>query len=773
MSEDTGLRRIWPVTDWREMKLSTFTTSPFPLPLLLLLTVVSQPAGSAAKGACALYDPPTPGLHCFHGEQLLQALRRSEWAWMVELYSSWCGHCQNFAPRLKELAEEVEPWGGMVRIAVLECTESKENQEICSKLQVQAYPTIRFFKPFDSNPLEFKKTSVGGGKNNLSLRRMIVDHVTSVEPYPTHWPDFDPLLEGGILEEEVAGWMPSLLIFEENDPYLGKEMILDYSGVENLRVKRVSQFNAALVHHYSILEFPSAVLELSRGHYDIIPGHSAKDARSEFRQKIAGHLQGVGSRGHVAMAPSLSPSPPPVPAPVERGRSRDGSIGREQHHAPQHHAGRGSHGNKPHPQRNRVDLSDLLNAISYALRNEVTIHSIISGPTYSSLLNFLSLLEQGFTGVSPRGVAASLRDVRVKLEGRSHAGFVTNKEWQRIIDSKLNEELFPPAVSWRMCNGSQPHLRGYPCALWLLMHTLTIRTLPLNHTHPAEPHPPTITSTEAVSILTKFIGNFFSCEVCRQHFLKMAATLSRQPLGSHGDAIMWLWEAHNLVNARLSTAGGSGDPLHPKQLFPLINRCPYCYLTTVPEDAGNSRMPSPPHFNNTHFARGESLVVGVAGGVDSRFKRSTARSMLLARPLDAGGVVSGGAVGSVYMWNRTAVLLYLWNFYHLGQHGNGTRNGMERRHHAPRPPSSAILQAAWPAQTFNDHNNQRRHHDGRMEWRHDDDDSVESEVCMLPFLACICGMALTLFLLFRWRRKRWRLISWTTLFNRGKSKSMV
>ena len=49
----------------------------------------------------------------------------------------------------------------------------------------------------------------------------------------------------------------------------------------------------------------------------------------------------------------------------------------------------------------RVERRDLLGAISYALRAEVPLHAIISGSTYTSLLNFVSLLEQVTTPSPP------------------------------------------------------------------------------------------------------------------------------------------------------------------------------------------------------------------------------------------------------------------------------------------------------------------------------------------------------------------------------------
>lgn len=108
-----------------------------------LLLLLPLPHWCVEAQDCALYKPSSPGIHCLRQDGAGDAVRVSRWVWMMEFYSSWCGHCQNFAPRLKQLAEELEAWSSVVRIGVLECTESKENQKVCGKFGVQAYPTIR------------------------------------------------------------------------------------------------------------------------------------------------------------------------------------------------------------------------------------------------------------------------------------------------------------------------------------------------------------------------------------------------------------------------------------------------------------------------------------------------------------------------------------------------------------------------------------------------------------------------------------------------------
>lgn len=71
---------------------------------LCLLTWVC-PVGSET---CSLYESGAVGIYCYHGNKLIQALTNSSTAWFVEFYSSWCGHCQHFAPTMKELGRDIK-----------------------------------------------------------------------------------------------------------------------------------------------------------------------------------------------------------------------------------------------------------------------------------------------------------------------------------------------------------------------------------------------------------------------------------------------------------------------------------------------------------------------------------------------------------------------------------------------------------------------------------------------------------------------------------------
>ena len=112
----------------------------------------------------------------------------------------------------------------------------------------------------------------------------------------------------------------------------------------------------------------------------------------------------------------------------------------------------------------------------------------------------------------------------------------------------------------------------------------------------------------------------------------MALSLSTEPLQHDGDAVLWLWEAHNSVNKRLE-GGASTDPMFPKVQFPARDVCPYCYVS------GDNPEPG-------------AIAMVEAPDADSR-----------------------------RIWNRTAVLLFLWNFYSLN--------------HSDFTTANVVLKAAW------------------------------------------------------------------------------
>ena len=139
--------------------------------------------------------------------------------------------------------------------------------------------------------------------------------------------------------------------------------------------------------------------------------------------------------------------------------------------------------------------------------------------------------------------------------------------------------VLPVEPHWASCAGSEAKYRGYPCGLWMLLHTVTIHCFPLVHyndQHVRRPQyrPWSIDSSKALQILRDYIVNFFTCEHCREHFTKMSMHLE-ESVTDDVSAILWLWSAHNSVNKRLAN-DISTDPAHPKVQFPDHQQCHAC-----------------------------------------------------------------------------------------------------------------------------------------------------------------------------------------------------
>lgn len=58
----------------------------------------------ATAAECKLYSSDAQ-IECLQGSQVAKRVTNSQQCWAVEFYSSWCGHCHNFAPAYREAAK--------------------------------------------------------------------------------------------------------------------------------------------------------------------------------------------------------------------------------------------------------------------------------------------------------------------------------------------------------------------------------------------------------------------------------------------------------------------------------------------------------------------------------------------------------------------------------------------------------------------------------------------------------------------------------------------
>ncbi|VDK54403.1 unnamed protein product [Anisakis simplex] len=144
-----------------------------------------------------------------------------------------------------------------------------------------------------------------------------------------------------------------------------------------------------------------------------------------------------------------------------------------------------------------------------------------------------------------------------------------------VFMSALAEEKnglpFPIKEDWEHCKGSDPKFRGYTCGLWTTFHTLTIQSF-LNGFNDTDFNP--LSPLQAVR---GWVDNFFGCRYCRDHFIRMTTKTFPMDVNVRkpDDVFMYLWRAHNIVNARLK-GRDTEDPEFIKYQFPAPFLCANC-----------------------------------------------------------------------------------------------------------------------------------------------------------------------------------------------------
>ena len=109
-------------------------------------------------------------------------------------------------------------------------------------------------------------------------------------------------------------------------------------------------------------------------------------------------------------------------------------------------------------------------------------------------------------GVTAKGAGEMLTALHGQIELPSH------NQWTELLQrTGLGDATEMP---WTACNSSRAELHAYPCALWLLFHTLLA--------HSAEPE-----AMPSLHAIVGYITNFFGCTDCQPRKLARAPQFRR------------------------------------------------------------------------------------------------------------------------------------------------------------------------------------------------------------------------------------------------------
>ncbi|TRZ03768.1 hypothetical protein DNTS_013085 [Danionella cerebrum] len=477
-----------------------------------------------------------------NSESLKRSVVNSSSAWLIQFYSSWCGHCIQYSPTWKALAGDVKDWAQAIHIGVLDCAVEK-NFDICKEFGIHFYPTFRYFKAHDITN-EFGKTYQGADRELQTVRQLMVNFIQNHtrKAWPTNCPPLDPIrsehifsLMGRKAEHYTA------VIIEDGDSYIGREVILDLMPFEGLAVKRALSSDKHLMEKLGIITVPSVYLFYPNGTHSIM---NVQKRLRFFFSSFLKLLPGV----HRKQSTSSLQQP-------QLGKS-----------------GQGTQVEWKEFQKSKVYMADLESGLHYLLRVELATHKTLEGEELKTIKDFVTVVAKLFPG--QQSVVKLLETllewlVSLPLEKIPYDAIldlVNNK--MRISGLYLSDH-----VQWVGCQGSSMALRGYPCSLWTLFHVLTVQAasrLDALANTGFEDDPLAVLQT-----MRRYIGTFFGCQECGKHFEEMAQESLNQ-VKTVDEAVLWLWRKHNQVNARLM-GSMSEDPAFPKTQWPTPDLCSTCH----------------------------------------------------------------------------------------------------------------------------------------------------------------------------------------------------
>lgn len=507
------------------------------LKVAVVLWLVPGCVGAAAR----LYAEEDP-LVILSSSSLKPTVSNSSSAWLVQFFSSWCGHCIQYSSTWKALAQDVKDWQQAVGVAVLDCAQ-EENFDVCKEFGIKFYPTFKYFRAH--SPETDRGTPYRGADREIqSVRQLMVNILqnhTKLD-WPDHCPPLEPYSSVELLP--LLGQRSdhyTAIIIEEPNSYVGREVILDllqYSGVE---VKRALSSDLPLLDALRITTFPSVYLLHPNGTHTHL--HVQKRLRFFFSSLLR-TLPGVQRR---LKSGSISIS--------------GGQMADKQSSEPWRDF-----------DRSKVYTADLESALHYLLRVELATHNTLEGEELKVFKDFVTLVAKLYPGGgSVVKLMETLSDWLLSLP-------LPRIPYQAVLDlvdnkMRISGVFLGAEVRWVGCQGSRVGLRGYPCSLWTLFHVLTVQ-------HDATPSTLENTGLEGeaapvLQVMRRYIRTFFGCEECGRHF-EEAAAVSMDAVQSREEQILWLWNQHNMVNYRL--AGSlSDDPLFPKAPWPSPSLCPSCH----------------------------------------------------------------------------------------------------------------------------------------------------------------------------------------------------
>lgn len=471
---------------------------------------------------------------------------------LVEFYNSYCGHCKRFAPTYKDVAAQCWPWRDIVKVQAIDCA-AEENNGICREYEVMAYPTMRYFGP-NYQPSENNYGTPIDTQDPDEIKDQLSKLVMNETAPHENWPNFSNLTEDEAqnvfqkVPQKVSFIVLILIPDDVNSLGLGAQTILNFNRFPQMQIRQITDEKLAEQFHMNQTSRMCA-MDRNMNMEHLVYKDNTPNAYKESLDNF------------VKMKKLNEKTEATTPSPDLNSADKENSLMEEEIKAEEERQDKKI---IEEVKRNKhmTYQADLEQAIRHILNNEIPRTNEISGERLLALQRLINVLQR----YNPLGTSGQILVNRLQ-EYVTENNPISGKDFQDKVH-QLENELSPVYSSNRYvgCKGSKPNLRGFTCSLWKLFHYLTAQAAADDKS--SDP-------LEVLSAIHGCVKYFFGCTDCSEHFQDMAKRRKIWSTPSKDEAVLWLWDAHNEVNARLA-GDQTEDPQFPKLQFPTKDSCQKC-----------------------------------------------------------------------------------------------------------------------------------------------------------------------------------------------------
>ena len=208
----------------------------------LLVSCLTSPPPPPA-GVVSLYNSSSDFVVSLDSSSIYSVFQRDH-AIILELYSSWCGHCIHFAPYYKAVAEFTRFWRPVIVVAAINCADPR-NLETCRRFNIYGFPTLRLIPAYAPPSHHGFDVSIRDIEEDNLAHALVEKMLGFISMHggndlPPHWPDFpiklnDVYGDSDAAERKIDSMIQSfnetVLVFENStsNSFIAKTVALDLS----------------------------------------------------------------------------------------------------------------------------------------------------------------------------------------------------------------------------------------------------------------------------------------------------------------------------------------------------------------------------------------------------------------------------------------------------------------------------------------------------------------------------------------------------------------